>query len=442
MISICKNDLMKIYSDAETELQKSYIHREPGIRGWRNGLENNQNINPGATATALILNYYTERKDKWIEQEVPYILKYLLDIQLKDNTQKRTGWAVMSLKPKDGGNVASVDVTAIVISTLYRYWIPNKETDNLQKEIGNAIKDGSEWLLTQRNERNVWGIHNADRDRIFVICNVFDALIPLRGKEEFSATVLDFFNNSQNSDGSWGDVPTGGYGRGDIYHTAKVLNFLVKHYAEAARICIQKGIQYVKNFITNAMPDISYIEESIPDCNGGHKFYYHDGYSELLLFMQNTSDQWTQIEFFRVLNKFIVSKKTEEGQKKYYEDNQRRKKQVWLLIPASSQSYHLANQLFPQSVQNICLNDNGNLLGFNQSENLPNQRNIQIPSILIIAFFIGIVSRYIDFSNIIVIANSTVNQIINEIASIFASAAATLIVKRLILLFQKQGENN
>lgn len=97
MIVIDRARLEAIYRNADEELRNSYIqYAGKGEYGWRNGLKREPGVSPGATATALILNYFVSRSDLWIAKEVPRILNYLLQIQLEDNG-KKTGWEVMSL---------------------------------------------------------------------------------------------------------------------------------------------------------------------------------------------------------------------------------------------------------------------------------------------------------------------------------------------------------
>lgn len=368
MIVIDRARLEAIYRNADEELRNSYIqYAGKGEYGWRNGLKREPGVSPGATATALILNYFVSRSDLWIAKEVPRILNYLLQIQLEDNG-KKTGWEVMSLKPASGSRIPSVDVTAIVINTLCKHirWL---ESTPFQKNMERAIREGSQWLLAQRSGGGAWGIHKNDMNRIFVTCNVLNALIPLMGQERFTHDSLTFLMRAQYADGSWGDTQ-GNNATGDIYHTAKVLNVLEAYFANDAQDNIQKGIRYLKNIIDSGLPERSNIEEKIPDCNGNSKSYYHDAYSELLALMQNTQDRWSKEQHFKVLDKFISSKSVGNGDLKFYETitDQSKKKQIWLLIPAAPQSYGMIGKLFSDSRESICLSDDEKMLGFDLNE--------------------------------------------------------------------------
>lgn len=368
MISINRRELEDIYKTADEELIDAYITVESeGVYGWRNGLKKGNDVRPGATATALIMNYFAFRREAGIERDISKILKYLLKIQLEDEDGKKTGWEVMSLKSPNGESVPSVDVTAIVLDTLHRnfHLLSAQSDEKLQTEMQKAILEGGQWLYEQRRD-GAWGIHERDMKRIFVTCNVLNALIPLMGGEIFKGDSLKFLQEAQNSDGSWGKTQSNN-GTGDIYHTAKVLNLLNTYFRSDVRDNIQEGIAYLKREISREhLISSPWLEEEIHDCNDNAKSYYHDEYSELLLLMQRTPWQWNRYEFFKVLETFILLKRSLQENQKFYETNtdQRLKKQIWLLVPAARQSCEIVNRLFPGTNNYICLSDDNKLLGF------------------------------------------------------------------------------
>lgn len=425
MIAIDRARLEAIYKSADVELRNSYIqHADTEEYGWRNGLKKEPGVSPGATATALILNYFVSCNDLWIEKEVPRILEYLLKIQLEDNG-KKTGWEVMSLKPASGTRIPSVDVTAIVISTLCKHirWM---EKTPFQNNMERAIREGSQWLLDQRSGSGAWGIHKNDMNRIFVTCNVLNALIPLMGQEQFMNNSLTFLKRAQYVDGSWGDTQ-GNNATGDIYHTAKVLNVLVAYFSNDVQDNIQKGIKYLKDMIDSGLPDDSNIQEKIPDCNGNSKSYYHDAYSELLSLMQNTPDQWSKEQHFKVLDKFITSKSV-NGDLKFYETitDQSKKKQIWLLIPAATQSYGVIKKLFTDSDESVCISDDEKMLGFDleEADKKRLQRNGKKHWIVYLVWALGILGfvALLIFQIFIVGTKETTNNIVSNIIWVMLTA--------------------
>lgn len=350
MIDI-REQLDNIIEVGAREITNSYISEGEYLYGWRNGFINSVGTQPGPTATALCMEYLILTDSFSEEIIIDDIINSLLHNQCRDSHGKGTGWEILSLKDTRQNNTPSVDATANVLIVLNFLLSTDILKDQTNKEkIRESREQGVEWLYKKLNEKK-WGVHDRDRNRVFVVCNMLEALAPIKDNmDEGILAGIQFLLSAQKQNGGWGS--TRGAGNSDtIYHTAKVLYVLSKYdnvLNQEGKKKYKNGIIYLKKQIKKASVYNTsyYIEEDITDCNYNTKVFYHDSYSELLRFMFESQGKWKKIEILKVVHMFISTHDVNGEIFFNVEDsNGGRKKQIWLLLPILFQCHKLVEYL-------------------------------------------------------------------------------------------------
>lgn len=354
-----KEQLDNIIKVGVREITNSYIYESEYVCGWRNGLRKNAGTQPGPTATALCMAYLISTNSFSEQIKIRDVIKSLLYNQCKDSDGKKTGWEILSLKDNKQKNTPSVDATAnvlIVLNFLLSIGIINDE--KMIEEIRKAREKGAEWLYTKFKSKK-WGVHERDRNRVFVVCNMLEALVSIKDNmDEGILAGIQFLLSAQKQNGGWGS--TRGTSNSDtIYHTAKVLYILQKYndvLNQEAKKKYKNGIIYLKKQIKKvSIHNVPYyIEEEIIDCEHNTKVFYHDSYSELLRFMFESQGEWKKTEILKVVYRFISTHDVNGEVFFNVEDSDgERKKQIWLLLPVLFQCHTLVEYLEESSKMNF-----------------------------------------------------------------------------------------
>jgi len=381
---IKKDSIDAIIKEANEIIGKNMLLGDK--KGWRNKLSATQE-EPGATATALGLWFCREtRSEIKIEQSAgkgtstieissyyEELINTVLSMQLADeSSDNKLGWAL-----HEHPTISSVDVTATVIKAL-NHW----SLTHIKPEIIVSLQSAAEWLLEQNtessgkggtDENRGWGINKNDSDRVFVTCNVLQAILLLNLKLDKNAEdrikratkwllevkneeIADEENNTKLW--SWGrkrvqqtaeDKPT-------LYHTAKVLNFLsiyIDWSSDSDRSVIdayENGINYIRaqikdgNFSDRNDFVVNEICQAARGTGDNDKHYEHDGFAELVELMMDPRGKWKMHEKCEVLDSFLkIFKDCSESGLEYWEKKIKNSKEtrMWLLVPMAKALYDL-----------------------------------------------------------------------------------------------------
>lgn len=354
-----KEQLDDIIEVGVREITNSYIYESEYVCGWRNGFRKDVGMQPGPTATALCMTYLIFTNFFSEQIKIRDIINSLLYNQCKDSDGKKNGWEIISLKDNEQENTPSVDATAnvlIVLNFLLSTGIINDE--KIIEEIRNAREKGAEWLYAKL-KNGKWGVHDRDSKRVFVVCNMLEALVSIKDNMDKEILAgIQFLLSAQKQNGGWGSA-RGTSNSDTIYHTAKVLYVLQKYnnvLSQEAKKKYKNGIIYLKKKIKkgpiHSVP--YYIEEEIIDCEYNTKVFYHDSYSELLRFMFESQGKWKKTEILKVVYRFIFTHDVNGEVFFNVEDSDgERKKQIWLLLPVLFQCHKLVEYLEESSKMNF-----------------------------------------------------------------------------------------
>lgn len=387
MMTITKEDFSKIIGQAVNELERSFINKkDEQSYGWRNGFFKDDD--PGATATAIGTWFYVSCKGEFeggstidVYKIIDFILREQLQETLEDGNNKKTGWIVKSLNQDVEQPIASIDATATVINMLNSFcsWLDNSISPELHVRIKESVQCGVEWLESQiQDDKNMkgikkqaWGIHKADCNRVFVTCNVLQAILPLVNAEnrKVKKAITWLLDTQKEQSGCWDATKSDASSKGTIFHTAKTLNLLNKYlrynnkistdFARRIRGAMKKGMEFLHNELKNEyfVAD-AIIEEKCNDYKGDEKTYFHDQYNELLNFMFNTYGDWRLDEIFKVLDGFFTHYRSNESDFYSVDKSGHPKKQIWLLLPIARQLHQILYRHLPKFESTITCIDN------------------------------------------------------------------------------------
>lgn len=329
---IDKNQMLEMLNDAKSIIEMNYnkIEAEDGkaLHGWHNFFE--QKV--GSTGSAIVLVYFKRTRQDFEDTE--NVLKSILDAR-KENNDK-CSWAILHIP-----HLNTIEGTIFPMLSLVEY--------NSESKYNNIIFDTVSWILQTQLNNGGWNSNGNPNSpaRVNLTCNVLDLLDKLKG--EYNPNNFDrginWLINSQNKDGSWGEV-TGK--TGNIFFTAKALKTILKSGNKISHQNVLKATNYI---VSNYCKNHSFIAES-------YDIKFNDGYNRIVLEHDIRAEI---IELYCVCpnlfsDKFIFSILADALE--YYKENKfinvensLKKQTIWTIVPIATAITKMYEKILPQAEQ-------------------------------------------------------------------------------------------